>query len=220
MVLVLVGGAAQAVMVPVDISGVANTTYATASGMINGSTFPSGIQSFDGKPFDINGMWHSYSIYDADGTVDINVGQYGVSSVYTLMNSYWGTSNTNYYVQIDFFGTDDGAYTAYLYGNKNLRDYHNGSYTNLLDPSGNAQEVWINGRGQRIDMQAFVLPATFLDETLDFIRVTDYGADGTQRSFLSGLTVERNEGDVVPEPATMTLFGVGLAGMALRRKRS
>jgi hypothetical protein len=46
-----------------------------------------------------------------------------------------------------------------------------------------------NGKGQRLDMQIYELPATFAGQTLVSITVTDSGSSGVQRSILAAVTV-------------------------------
>lgn len=205
-------GMAEAAYLPIDLSAVANYHN-------DGSGFPSGSQTLDGKPFSLNNSWFSHIADKRNASVSLNipVNVYGVESVYTLINTVWGQSYPNTYAFLEFFGSDNGYLRVDLYGNKHIRDYSNSRWTNSLD-SNLAKEIWSNGTGLRLDMQTFVLPPTFSDELLLSVKLTDNGAWEFQRSFIEGVTVSHP----VPVPATTLLFGsvfAGLIGSRIKRKK-
>ena len=91
-----------------------------------------------------------------------------------------------------FFGDEDGYFRYDLDGNVDIRDHVLGSYTTTI--TGITTEVWTNGEPvwgtEHLDMQTFTLPASFTDETLVRIRLTDTGEEEIQRLFLAGVTVQ------------------------------
>ncbi len=205
----LANAAAKSKLTTIDISSVADTTWcgAPSGGFINCSTFPFGEQTYDGIPFLIpgnaqgtaNNLWSAD--VEADGgsgtvsvTVPINVAK--VKTVYTLMNTFWGTSQSGL-LSVTFIGSGGATWTANLVGNANIRDYNqNGNTTNSILcqlPGGVGQSAtinaWVNGDGQRLDAQVFELPAALAKQTLVSMTITDSGNAGEQRGFLAALTV-------------------------------
>lgn len=209
LVLLLGAGLAKAATSPtttIDISSFADTTWC-ASAFINCSTFPFGEQTYNGIPFLLpgngqgtaNNVWFSYvAAGGGSGTVSvtipINVAK--VKTVYTLMNTGWGTSQTGL-LSATFTGSAGATWTVNLAGNINVRDYNqNGSTTNSIVcqlPGGVGKSTtinaWVNGQGQRLDMQVYELPASFKKQTLVSMTITDNGSTNVQRSFISALTV-------------------------------
>jgi hypothetical protein len=155
--------------VTVDISSVANEPW-TFTGpndflIINGSTFPTGLQNFGGVPFSIPAGPDNYWAGEAaanfgSGTVSLTVpvGVFGVTSVFTLLNSMWGWAGPNAYLYITFSGSNGAIATVPLVGNVSVRDYNNDGNTNTINNISTVQ-AWDNGMGQRLDRQEFVLPA-------------------------------------------------------------
>jgi hypothetical protein len=87
--------------IPIDISALANEpwTYVGPNDflIINGSTFPTGAQSFGGIPFAIpsgpNNYWAAAAAANfRPGTVSLTipVDVSGVTSFFTLLNTMWG----------------------------------------------------------------------------------------------------------------------------------
>lgn len=208
LVLLLGTGLAKAATSPtttIDISSFADTTWC-ASAFINCSTFPFGEQTYNGIPFlipgnaqgTVNNVWYSYVAAGGGGTVSvtipINVAK--VKTVYTLMDTGWGTSQTGL-LSATFTGSAGATWTVNLTGNINVRDYNqNGSTTNSIVcqlPGGVGKSTtinaWVNGQGQRLDMQVYELPASFRTQTLVSMSITDSGNTNVQRSFITALTV-------------------------------
>jgi hypothetical protein len=117
---------------------------------------------------------------------------FSARSVYTLMGTSWGERDPGTLASIEFFG-DGGGYFRYdLDGDVDIRDHVIGSWTTTI--SGITTEVWTSGDPaygtEHLDMQTFTLPASFTDETLVTIRLTDNGEFAVQRLFIAGLTVQ------------------------------
>ena len=214
---VVLAACCQAAYITVSMAGL--RTFGRED-LIGGAAFPTGSQVFDGVPFELGSSaadgwaWNANNATGANPRIlEISVGVFGVDSVYTLMSTFWGSSQPSR-AQIEFVGSDDGHWIYDLWGNDDIRDYNNGVFTNTIQ----APTVQVQSNAsQRIDRQYFDLPATFLDETLVTIRLIDNGDTNVQRLFLSGLTVDQQE--AVPEPATALLLAGGLLAAASRRRR-
>jgi hypothetical protein len=215
----LAASVAQAQYTTVNLSGVVNA----GRPVINGSTFPYGNQTFAGVPFamlgssNVNTPWAWDARVAAGGTnavvtVTIPVGVYGVSDVYSLMNTLWGQGGPSSYASITFNGSAGTSYTYNLVGNRDIRDYNQNSWTNSINNTTTIQ-IFNNGIGQRLDRQRFALPAAFLTQTLDTVVIRDTGRSNFQRVFLAGLTVSS-----VPAPASASLIGLGLLAASRRRR--
>ncbi|HEY4840753.1 MAG TPA: hypothetical protein VIH78_02235 [Terriglobales bacterium] len=191
----------------IDISSVTNNTWCAEIGQqYNCSTLPFGEQTYDGIPFLIpgntegtanNGWFSDEAAGGGSGTVSVTipVNEAKVKTVYTLMNSLWGSTQSGL-LSITFTGSAGATWTFDPIGGTNLRDYNNGSYTDTIAcqlPNGVGKSAtinaWVNGDGQRLDEQVFELPAAFRTQTLVSITITDNGNSGEQRSFLAAVTV-------------------------------
>jgi hypothetical protein len=195
--------AARAGEIPINLSGVANEPWTFVGPndflILNGSTFPTGPQNFGGVPFSIpvdpNNYWAGAAAANfGSGTVSVTipVNVYGVSSIFTLMNSMWGLAGPAAYLYITFTGSGGATETVPLVGNVRVRDYNNDDNTNTINNT-NTVQVWTNGEGQRLDRQEFVLPAAFATQTLNSVTITDTGSEGNgtngSRAVLAALTV-------------------------------
>jgi hypothetical protein len=188
---------------PINISASANANWCTVAS-INWTTMPFGTKSYNGVTFDIPGtattdnVWSAYEAANGGSgkvsvTIPVNIKE--VKTVYTLMNTDWG-STAKGLLSITFTGTNGATWTYDPIGNVNIRDYDNGTFTNGIGcalPTGPGTAATVsafkNGKGQRLDMQIYELPAMFAGQTLVSITVTDSGSSGVQRSLLAALTV-------------------------------
>ena len=190
---------------PINISSEANGYW--CEGAINCTTLPYGTHTYDGVTFHIPGTATTNNFWaaaiaakggNAKVSVTIPVNVAGVKTVYTLMNTDWGSTAAGL-LSVTFTGSGGTTWTASLRGNINVRDYNNNVYTDAIDcglPNGLGNTTTVaafnNGKGQRLDMQIYELPASFAGKTLQSITITDGGAQGVQRSFLAALTVSTN----------------------------
>jgi hypothetical protein len=192
---------------PIDMSALANEpwTYVGPNDflIINGSTFPSGPQNFGGVPFSIpvspNNYWAGAAAANfGPGAVSLTVpvGVFGVTSVFTVLDSMWGWTGPKSYLFVTFNGSAGAAKTVGLVGNVNVRDYNQGGNTNSINNSSTVQ-VWDNGLGQRLDRQEYILPAAFASQELTSVTITDTGNEGNgtngSRVILAALTVSTCE---------------------------
>jgi len=187
--------------------------------------YPSGGNVTFGKeniPFNLpssgNNYWNSY--YEPGGRgnsvidYEIPVNIFGVTEVYTLLDTYWGRSGKSY-ASLTFNGSLGATYKIDLLGNYDIRDYNQNSFTNAAS---NVEEVFNNGRGQRLDMQSFILPEVFSNQTLESITLEDRGSGASfQRIFISGLTVESVPKSVPEHDGILGLLAVGALGVITRK---
>mmetsp|Transcript_20907 Transcript_20907/g.29217 ORF Transcript_20907/g.29217 Transcript_20907/m.29217 type:complete len:459 (-) Transcript_20907:703-2079(-) len=132
------------------------------------------------------------NIYPGTWTMTIDVGIYGVSKVYTLLNSGWGTTQSGWLI-VEFFGSSGAYLRADLRGNREIRD-HALLWTSRID-SPNTRNVFFDatGRGGRpnvIDMQTFTLPSEFQKQMLNSVRITDRRQPFLHTARLLGVSVQ------------------------------
>jgi hypothetical protein len=201
-------GLAHAAKKPINISSIANRSWCGDLGIynLNCNTFPFGTKHYNGVPFlipgnkkgTVNSAWFSDFAAGGGGgsvsvTIPVNVAK--VKTVYTLMNTIWGSTESGL-LSVTFTGSEGATWTFDPIGGVNVRDYNNGNYTDTCIcqlPGGAGQSAtinaWVNGDGQRLDEQIYELPAAFATQTLESITITDNGNEGLQRSFLAAVTV-------------------------------
>ena len=127
-------------------------------------------------------------------TLTIPADVYGVTNVFTLIDTWWGEPGPTSYASLVFTATDGSTYTDNLIGGVDIRDYNNDVHTNTINGSStvNVFNCPIDEAGYpgRLDMQDIVLPAAFSSKTLGTIQLVDNGQIDLQRVVLDGVTVE------------------------------
>ena len=156
--------------------------------------------------------------------------QYGVTSVYTLINTDWGTTDpylpgtSTPYAEVIFTATGGLTDSIDLIGGNQIRDWNNDGYPDTTSSAYTTDGVFTQSpdalkSSGRVDMQQFILPTAFATQTLQSIQFVDNGSNGTQRIVVTGVTLSTN---AAPLPAPLGLTAAGLAGMGmlalLRRK--
>lgn len=142
----------------------------------------------------------------------------GATVVYTLINSAFGAMEvTN--ATLVFTGSAGASHSVDLVQGTNLRDHFNGFYNNTINLV-DAVPAFDTGMFQRarLDMQIFVLPAAFHDQTLTGIRFEGVPVESFVQGqpFLVAATVA-----AVPEPESVALMSAGLLVLlaAVRRRK-
>lgn len=150
--------------------------------------------------------------------------------VNTLMNNFYGTANA--VEAVVTFTNSKGATAIFsLVGDQTIRDYNNYIYTNNLQGFNSnsaygkvtAQEWWndnsqfSNGDTQRLDVQSFTLPSSWAGTGLVSMMISDPSQGDWD--VLSGVQVNDRGSVGVPEPGTLALMGLGLAGLGWVRRR-
>jgi len=186
--------------------------------------FPKGDVVLGGVPFSIpssgnnewtcSGVHHGGPEFDGTHILDIPVHVFGATNAYTLITTHWGSFGDSH-LKVEFFGSSGAYYAKDLVGNRDIRDW-NRNFTSEIDGVNAINVVWIpvglNGRPDVMDMQIYTLPASFQDEYLDLIRLTDQRVYMHHQAILSGVTV------ATPEPATCLFLGLGIAILRGRKR--
>lgn len=193
----------------VNLTDVANFTWAapdTVPGEPTATRLPGapvGLVTLGGIPFNIASTaagkqaWHAdVAVNGGTGPVSITnrVNVYGVTHVFSLVNTWDGQPGPNAYAWFVFTGSGGAIYTNYLVGGVNICDYNLGPWENGIS-SGTTINVfsclsdnW--GNPGRLDMQQIALPPEFATQTLVSIALVDNGGPSFQRVVLDGLTVQ------------------------------
>jgi len=208
--LFIFSGVAHAqIFAPVDFSSQANFTWATrAETDPDGTTAiympsgPVGVVELGGVPFNLKSNAAGFQAWNGwmDGqpgqeSITIPVGVQGVTTVYTLINTYWNLGGPSAAAWLIFTGSGGATYTKYLVGGSDIRNWIGGAINgtttvNVYSFPNSPME----GQTAYLDMQTIVLPANFAKQTLTSIELVDNGAPGVQRVILDGVTVETGGG--------------------------
>jgi hypothetical protein len=122
-------------------------------------------------------------------SITVPMGVYGVTDVYTLINSFWQAAGP--YAALVFTGSNGASHTVQLIGGVEIRNWCctgpiTGTFTTTVHNEPNSP---INGAVGFLDMQHIVLPPAFATQMLVSIQLIDSGAPFLQRTILDGITV-------------------------------
>ena len=187
----------------------ANFTYAESDSVpgeplgVREPGAPAGLVTLSGVPFNIASSpsgkqaWHAdVAANGGSGPVSLVCypGIYGVTNVYSLINTWEGQSGPTSYAWFVFAGSGGAVYTNYLVGGVDICDYNLGPWENSLTSSNTINvfnclmDNW--GNPGRLDMQQMALPAAFATQTLTSVQLVDNGGPSLQRVILDGLTLQ------------------------------
>lgn len=216
-VVAMTSAMAQAGQVTIDLSGIVDSDLTAYT---NGWAYPGpGITTIGGVTFDLargaNGAtWVAGGLATGGGTVAYTVGGLdigGVIGMYALINSAFGVCGST----VGAIGASSGGSSASfaLVEGENVRDHFQGGFCNT------ATDVLATadyGSGVRFDMYRFDLSALTAGgiNPITAFSFLATGSDGWP--LLAAVTFETHN---VPEPGTMALMLLGVAGLALSRLR-
>ncbi len=188
---------AQFTTIPLNTTPIPNSNLRAYTAGNNYPIAPTTL-TIGGVPFDLSplaGTPNSLGVAQTLNTAlqfSLSTNVFGVSKVYTLMNSGWGQNGAQN-GRLEFYGTN-GAFASFnLVQGINIRDHWTAYNQVITDPT----IVTTNfGGGTRLDRQTFTLPSSFLTETLTEVRLVATNPGNPQGAvFLAAATVE------VPVPA-------------------
>lgn len=216
---IVVSLGARADTVSLNLSGLVNSDLTTYT---EGWSYPQhgGSLTVGGIPFTLatigpnshTGVIQSSTQDGADQTFSLNVGLYGVTSAFTLIDTAFGTCGTTVGA-LEFIGSST-TYTYSLTEGNNVRDHYNGYYCNGIGLS----DRMIYYGFDRLDRQSIVLPAAFAHETLESIVFESFGKGVGGAPFLAAVTLDPAS-NAVPEPVTWPLGLIALLAMPLAHRR-
>jgi hypothetical protein len=213
---------------PVDISALVNADVTTYS---SGDLYPQ-----NGGPLTVGGVGfnlatigpdsHTAVIQTSDtvASVTIPVGEFGITTVYTLINSIFGIDDSHIGT-LEFFRSGSlTPFTYDLFEGTNVRDHFQDGFVNTVsDPTVVSQVYTGHGNEVRFDRQTINLPVDFSSDTLVSVVLTNLnvGFAGAGQPFLAAITTS-TDASTVPVPAALPLFASGLAALAIlgRRRRT
>jgi hypothetical protein len=208
----LMGTSAEATQI--DLTGLTNADLTTYT---NGFNYPSngGPVTVGGNSFNLVPLNNGTGVIQADlfATSDVNIpiNEAGVTTVFTLINSAFGSQGVNI-GELDFNGST-GTFVYTLTEGFNVRDHFQGFFVNSATDL--AGTTTFGDGSVRLDEQQINLPGGL--GTLLSVDFKGFGLDGQGVPFLAAL--DTSDQTNVPEPITLSLFGAGLAGVAALRRR-
>jgi hypothetical protein len=210
-----VGALAFALALPVTESSFADSftsvsiaSHVNANLQAGNPAYPSGSPVvLGGVPFDIPSVGNNYIETSSLGggvvSIEFPIGVANVAGVHTLINTYWGENGRGTLASLTFQFDDGSTFVKTLDGNVDIRDYYQNFSTNSINGTTTVNVFTTDVDGStgpnlyRLDKQ-FVDLSAFADHVLVSMTLTDSGANGVQRTFLAGITVQIAEPQCAP----------------------
>lgn len=216
--------ASAATYTPVVLPSLDTDIRTWSDGSAYNPLFPSSSQVFGGVPFnfqaDANGNTAFEGVGNGGPSLTIPVNVFGVSSVYTLINTAFGSAGSDV-GWVTFNGSLGNSYTVQLIEGANVRDHYWDGFVNTTSDPTTTEAVWgLNSPGNaHLDMQNFILPSIFASETLDNIVFASNLLGGDGQPFIAGATVLSSVSTVPDGGFTAGLLGLSVGVLGLVRRR-
>lgn len=192
-------GAAE--LVPLPLPTLTENLLTWTDGAAYAPLFPSSRQTLGGIPFEFqtdasgNNIFYGGTLASpVDAELHIPVNRFGVTSVYTLINSAYGTSGS-IVGAVTLKGSAGDEFVVDLVEGVNVRDHYYGSFVNgITDPSVTLAVFGDPSPGHaHFDLQVLSLPGAFASQTLEeivFFTTAPGGAPNPYgKAFLAAVTV-------------------------------
>ena len=193
---------------------------------------PHGSVTLGGIPFNIASNGDQEQAWNADAAagngsaqvgITMPVGLYGVTKVYTLINTGWGAPGPTSYASLIFTGSAGATYTYALVGGSDIRNWLLGGAGSTYTINGTSTVNVYSGATPDytgytgvLDMQKLILPSTFSTQTLTSVELLDNGARYFQRTVLDGVTVQSpSEPSISWTNPAPILYGTPLSSLQL-----
>ena len=218
-VVVCIAGAGRADTVQIDLSSLVNSDLTTYTG---GSNYPQhgGPITVDGTQFELAtiGPQDDTAVLQT-GTqgFSIPVDTFGVTSVDLLVNSAYGSCGAD--VGEIYFVGSSGTYSYTLTEGVNVRDHFDGAFCNSAGEI--TDTASFGGGADRLDLDSIELPASFADQTLEWINFKGFDQGELGEPFLAAATVVTpadSDPPPVPEPSDLLFACIAFGAILVKRR--
>jgi len=201
------------------LSRAQNTTQVNISSLVNADLITEYTNGADyppkGGPLTVNGVPFTLATIPpnsdtaviqgltvgSEQSFSIPVNIRGVVTVYTLINSAFGSCGTAV-GELDFLGATSTPYVYTLTEGDNIRDHNQDGFCNTA--TGIAGTARFGGGQVRLDMQEITLPSRFSQDSLTSITFKSYGLGYAGTPFLAGITISDMPGGCIATSGPIT----------------